>query len=65
MGERKLVQYGWVSGPVECCCSQCEWTTTFNAVDSSVPTQILTAFEGHLCRDYATAEPAPAREKLG
>ena len=56
MGERKLVQYGWVSGPVECCCSQCQWTISFEASDSSIPAPIRDEFEKHSCKDYALAE---------
>ncbi len=52
-GERALVQYGWISGPVECCCSRCEWTASFEAVDSSVPAGIQAEFENHNCEDYA------------
>ncbi len=49
---RKLRQYGWISGPVECCCSMCGWTLDFVAVDSSTPIEVLNAFKGHLCGEF-------------
>ena len=52
MAERKLLQYGWLSGPVECCCSECDWTASFEAVDSSVPAELLAKFEKHDCRHH-------------
>lgn len=49
---RKLKQYGWISGPVECRCTACDWSASFIAADSSVPREIRDAFAEHDCRDY-------------
>lgn len=63
MEPRRLRQYGWVSGPVECRCSGCDWSASFVATDSSIPVHIVNAFEGHECLDDATRyhnQAAPA-----
>ena len=49
---RKLKQYGWISGPVECRCTACDWSASFIAADTSVPREIRDAFAGHNCCDY-------------
>lgn len=49
---RKLKQYGWISGPVECCCSMCDWSLDFVAVDSSTSLEVLNAFKGHDCGEF-------------
>lgn len=51
-GSRKLKQYGWISGPVECCCTECDWSLNFTAADSSIPVEIVNAFVEHDCREY-------------
>jgi hypothetical protein len=59
---RKLKQYGWILGPVECCCTACDWALTFIANDSSVPLQIMNAFEEHNCSEYGRPDQlAPDR----
>lgn len=56
MSKRKLLQYGWLSGPVDCCCSECHWTSTFNARDTSVPVEVLSEFEAHDCRQNSRTD---------
>jgi hypothetical protein len=57
MEPRKLKQYGWISGPVECCCTACDWSTSFIAVDSSIPIDIYAEFAAHDCEDHALPIP--------
>jgi hypothetical protein len=64
MEPRKLRQYGWVSGPVECRCSGCDWSASFIATNSSIPVHIMNAFEDHKCRDYATPHQVQAAPVL-
>jgi len=52
MDLRTMKEHGWLTGPVECCCSNCDWNANFVAVDSSVPVYILDSFETHRCTDY-------------
>jgi hypothetical protein len=52
MDGRKLEQYGWISGPVDCGCSMCSWGASFEATDTSVPDQIMEDFRSHNCGDY-------------
>ena len=52
---RKLKQYGWISGPVECRCTACDWGLSFVATDSSVPLEIANAFERHNCAEHAAS----------
>jgi hypothetical protein len=47
-----MKQYGWITGPVECRCTVCDWSTNFIAVDSSIPVSITNAFASHDCADY-------------
>jgi hypothetical protein len=61
METRKLKQYGWISGPVECCCTACDWSVSFTASDSSLPGHIASAFAEHNCSDYC--EPQPVVQK--
>src|SRR5437764_13954236 len=64
MAQRKLLQYGWISGPVECRCSECEWSSTFQAVDVTVPSNVLSDFEQHSCNQQeASPQPAPRGRK--
>jgi hypothetical protein len=56
MAQRKLLQYGWITGPVECRCSDCDWTLTFQAVDATVPSNILADFEHHNCEEQPAAQ---------
>ena len=67
MSERKLLQYGWISGPVECCCSECDWTSTFVAVDTSIPAELLAEFQRHDCKQHAmpALEVHPLTQQLG
>ena len=58
MSERRLLQYGWISGPVECCCSHCDWSWNFMAVDTSVPNEVLSEFENHDCKRHAAIDAA-------
>jgi hypothetical protein len=51
MEARQLKQYGWISGPVECCCTACNWSVDFIAVDSSIPASIASAFAEHDCKE--------------
>jgi len=44
METREMKQYGWVTGPVECCCTGCDWSVNFIAVDSSIPVNIAQGF---------------------
>jgi hypothetical protein len=53
MNKREMKQYGWLTGPVECCCNCCDWNANFVAIDSSVPISIAEAFAAHTCDDYA------------
>jgi hypothetical protein len=53
METRQLKQYGWISGPVECCCTTCDWSANFIAVDSSIPASIVKAFAKHDCAEYS------------
>jgi hypothetical protein len=50
---RQLKQYGWISGPVECRCTSCDWSTTFTAVDSSTPAFIANAYAEHDCSEHS------------
>ncbi len=59
---RSLKQTGWISGPVECRCTACDWTANFVAADSSVPLEILNAFEQHDCREYLHTRHVRAEE---
>jgi hypothetical protein len=52
MENRKLEQYGWINGPVDCGCSMCCWGTSFEATDTSVPLKIMEEFRAHDCQDY-------------
>lgn len=52
MSARRLVQRGWISGPVDCHCSGCFWASSFDATDASVPDSILNDFQLHSCEDY-------------
>jgi len=52
--QRKLLQYGWISGPVDCCCSECDWAYEFEASDASAPAEVLAKFEAHECRQHST-----------
>lgn len=57
MRQGKLVQYGWLSGPVDCCCSECDWASSFNAVDASIPSEVQADFDAHDCnRPHTTSE---------
>jgi hypothetical protein len=56
MEPRKLKQYGWTSGPVECRCTACDWSASFIASDSSTPAHVLRAFAEHRC-SYVLPEP--------
>lgn len=53
MEHRQLKQYGWISGPVECRCTSCDWSTTFTAVDSSTPASVANAFAEHDCSQHS------------
>jgi hypothetical protein len=53
MEPRQLKQYGWISGPVECSCTACDWSANFDAVDSSIPASIANAFAEHDCREHS------------
>jgi hypothetical protein len=57
--KRKLLQYGWISGPVDCRCSDCDWSSAFIASDTSVPAEVLAEFEKHECKEYPIAPEAP------
>jgi hypothetical protein len=57
MAQRKLLQYGWITGPVECRCSDCDWTLSFQAVDTTVPSNILAEFDHHNCEEQPAAQP--------
>lgn len=48
-----MKQYGWITGPVECCCTGCDWNATFTAVDASIPVGIASRFAAHKCTDHA------------
>lgn len=50
---REMKQYGWITGPVECRCTGCDWNANFIAVDSSIPVSITNTFASHNCTDYA------------
>lgn len=52
MKSREMKQYGWITGPVECCCTGCDWSVNFVAVDSSIPVHIAKDFASHNCADY-------------
>ena len=52
MKSREMKQYGWITGPVECCCTGCDWSVNFVAVDSSIPVNIAKDFVSHNCADY-------------
>ena len=60
MRQRKLIQFGWISGPVDCCCSECDWSTAFYAADSSVPPEVQADFESHECRRHLFAPNQPS-----
>ena len=49
---RRMEQHGWITGPVECRCSNCLWSRIFEAEDMSVPTEILEEFEQHNCVNH-------------
>jgi hypothetical protein len=49
---RQMKQYGWISGPVECWCTGCDWSANFTAVDSSIPVPIARAFAEHDCTEF-------------
>lgn len=53
MKAREIKQSGWITGPVECHCTGCDWYANFIAVNSSIPVSITSAFEAHNCTDYA------------
>ncbi len=59
---RRLKQQGWISGPVECTCTACDWTANFVAADSTVPVEILNAFEQHDCRENDSARAAASEQ---
>jgi len=52
MEPRKLKQSGWISGPVECRCSACDWSSNFIAEDLSIPLELLDAFQNHDCSEF-------------
>jgi hypothetical protein len=49
MKARAMKQYGWITGPVECLCTGCDWHRTFVAEDSSTPANIAEEFALHEC----------------
>jgi len=53
MKPREMKQYGWITGPVECRCTGCDWNVSFIALDSSIPMSITDMFAEHKCSDYA------------
>jgi len=58
-GMRELKQVGWISGPDECHCTECNWSSSFIAVDTSVPRQVFTNFKEHRCSDYGPFSHQP------
>lgn len=62
--KRELKQYGWITGPVECCCSCCDWSVSFIAVDSSVPINIAQEFASHNCADHTPPFHITAQAEL-
>ncbi len=52
MQAREMKQYGWVTGPVECRCTRCDWGVSFVAVDSSIPVHVAKDFASHNCADH-------------
>jgi hypothetical protein len=54
MNARRLVQQGLITGPVDCHCSECFWAASFVAIDSSVPSHLMSEFHRHNCNDHRT-----------
>jgi len=66
MKTREMKQFGWLTGPVECRCTCCDWAADFIAVDSSIPVAITNKFATHKCADYAPPfRPTTNQAELG